>query len=104
MAYDRVVTACDRAEVAERDRASNWVQVFHDETIRAQTILLELTAGLALNHANADVAAMSRHLDSLYHFAIQELVYANTQKSPDEIIAVRRMIDGLRDAWVTAAR
>jgi flagellar protein FliS len=104
MAYERVITACDRADLAELERGSNWLQVFHDETIRAQAIIMELAAGLALNHANADVAALSRHLDSLYQYAIQELVHANTQKSADPIEAVRLVIDGLRDAWVLAPR
>ena len=104
MAYDRVITACDRAELAERERADNWMQVFHDETIRAQLILLELSTGLALNHQNPDVVALSNQFDSLYSYAIQELVQANTQKSVDPIDAVRMVVDGLRSAWVVAVR
>jgi flagellar protein FliS len=104
MAYDRVITACDRAELAERERGASWLQTFHDETIRAQAILVELSAGLAMNHASSDVVALSRQLDSLYRYAMDELVKANTQKSADPIAAVRLVIDGLRDAWVTAAR
>jgi flagellar protein FliS len=104
MAYDRVITACDRAELAEREREDNWMQVFHDETIRAQLILLELSAGLALNHQSPEVVALSNQFDSLYSYAIQELVQANTQKSVDPIDAVRMVVDGLRSAWVVAVR
>jgi flagellar protein FliS len=102
MAYDRVITACDRAELAERERGDNWMQVFHDETIRAQLILLELSTGLALNHHSPDVVALSNQFDSLYGYAIQELVRANLQKSADPISAVRMVVDGLRSAWVMA--
>ncbi len=104
MAYDRVVTACDRAELAELEEGPNWMQVFHDETIRAQAILVELMSGLAVNHPSPDVVALSNQLDSLYGFAIQELVRANTLKSADPIPAVRMVVEGLRDAWVTAVR
>ncbi|MGZ4700374.1 MAG: flagellar protein FliS, partial [Ilumatobacteraceae bacterium] len=59
---------------------------------------------LAVNHPSADVAALSRQFDSLYAYAIQELVRANTAKSVDPIPAVRMVVEGLRDAWVTAVR
>ncbi len=104
MAYDRVITACDRAELAELEEGPDWMQVFHDETIRAQAILVELATGLAVNHPSPDVVALSKQFDSLYGYAIQELVRANTQKSADPIPAVRMVVDGLRDAWVTAVR
>jgi flagellar secretion chaperone FliS len=104
MAYDRVITSCDRAELAERERGQNWLQVFHDETIRAQLILLELSAGLALNHPSPDVVALSNQFDCLYEYAIQELVRANTQKSADPIPVVRMVVDGLRSAWVVVAQ
>lgn len=104
MAYERVITACDRAEHAERTRSTNWLQTFHDETIRAQAILVELSAGLSLGHADPAVVALSQQLDNLYRYAIHQLVQANMQKSREQIPAVRLVIDGLRDAWVTGAR
>lgn len=104
MAYERVITACDRVEQVERDRAAQWLQVFHDEAVRAQAILVELMSGLAVNHPDPDVAALSANLENLYHYAIQELVQANTTKSPEPIAAVRLVVDGLHDAWVTGVR
>ena len=35
MAYERVLTACDRATAAAAGEAQGWRQVFHDETVRA---------------------------------------------------------------------
>jgi flagellar protein FliS len=102
MAYERVLTACDRAEQAARLRPPNWMQTFHDETIRGQSILLELMSGLAIDHHDQDVAALSRHLESLYRYAMNELLQANVHKSAGPIAAARMVISGLHDAWVSA--
>ncbi len=100
MAYDRVLTACVRAVEAEETRESGWVQRFHDETTRAQAILLELLGALATGHSDPAVAAMSTQLADLYQFAIAGLVEANVSKSPDRLVDVHDVIEGLRDAWV----
>lgn len=100
MAYERIIAACDRATHAQQHHTDGWVQLFHDETIRAQQILVELTSVLAVGHDNAAVADLSRSLDSIYTFAMQQLALANTEKSVEPLRIVRRMIDGLRDAWV----
>lgn len=104
MAYERILTACDRAVLAENNRPSGWVEQFHDEMVRAQTILLELTAGLTMSHADERVVALSHQLESLYRYANSQLMQANTTKSTEPLHAVRLVIDGLRDAWVTSAR
>jgi flagellar protein FliS len=103
MAYERIITACNRAEQAEADVPSNWVQIFHDETLRAQSILLELTVGLAVDHDDPAVVDLATHLGDLYRFCIDELVDANIYKDPEPLDDVRSVIDGLRDAWVRRA-
>ncbi len=100
LAYQRVLTACDRCAKAVAERPSDWLQVFHDETVRAQQILLELSAGLALAHPDAAVVAMSQHLDSLYEFARRQLVQANLDKAAEPLAAVQLVVGGLLDAWV----
>lgn len=100
MAYERIMTACDRAEAAARARVSGWLQVFHDETVRAQAIITELSAGLALRHGDPEVVALATQLDSLYAYALQQLVQANTHKSTEPLHAVTLVIGGLHDAWV----
>lgn len=99
MAYERIVTACDRASDAAANRGPNWVQRFHDEATRAQALLLELTAMLAPGSADPAVAAMARDLGDLYHFAIRELTAANIAKDPAPLAGVRASIAGLLDAW-----
>ena len=103
MAYERVLTACDRATNADLDRPANWVQTFHDEMLRAQAILVELTAGLAIDHEDPSVRAMARELGELYRFAIDGLIEANVGKHSAPLRGVRMVIDRLRDAWVRKA-
>lgn len=104
MAYERIMTACDRAEQAGRSKHAGWLQVFHDETTTAQAILLELTAGLALGHSEPEVVALAASLESLYGYAMQQLVQANTQKIVEPLYAVHLVVGGLHDAWVTGQR
>ena len=104
MAYERILTACNRAEQAEERTPANWVQIFHDETMRAQAILLELTVGLALGHDDPAVADLARHLDELYRYCIDELVDANVYKDPEPLDDVRLVIEGLHDAWTRRPR
>jgi flagellar secretion chaperone FliS len=100
MAYQRVLTACDRSAAAVKHRPADWLQVFHDETIRGQQILLELSAGLALHHADPEVVEMAESMDSLYEYAMHQLMQANVEKSAEPLYAVQLVIGGLLDAWV----
>jgi len=100
MAYQRVLTACDRSAVAITERPANWMQVVHDETIRGQQILLELSAGLALHHADIEVVEMAHSMDSLYEYAMHQLMQANIEKAAEPLSAVQLVIGGLLDAWV----
>jgi flagellar biosynthetic protein FliS len=104
MAYDRVLTACDRAEHARTQRPENWIQRFHDEMVRSQAILLELTSGLALAHPDDAVALLSAQLCELYRFCNAQLTTANITKSVEPLRAVRSTIGELRDAWVHSVR
>lgn len=101
MAYERIVTACDRATDAAAERGAGWVQHFHDETTRAQALLLELSGMLATGAADPAVALMARDLGDLYLFAVRLLTEANVAKDPAPLTTVRSTIDGLRDAWTT---
>jgi flagellar biosynthetic protein FliS len=102
MAYERILTACDRAEAAASSKQSGWVQTFHDETTKAQAILAELQSVLAIHHPDRDVADLSRQMDDLYRFASSELVKSNLDKSAERLAGVRIVIGGLCDAWTTS--
>src|SRR6476469_8035955 len=101
MAYERIITACNRAEHAEDEDndVENWLQVFHDEVVRAQAILVELAAGLALEHPDPGVVDLAVHLADLYRYCIDQLIAANLSKNPEPLDDVRMVIAGLLDAW-----
>ncbi|MCE9620937.1 MAG: flagellar export chaperone FliS [Actinomycetia bacterium] len=101
MAFERILTACARAEAAEQGRNASWLQTFHDETVRAQAILVELSAGLSLQHPDREVVDLAERLDSLYRYVITQLAQANMHKSSGPLQAVRMVVDGLRDAWAS---
>jgi len=105
MAYERIITACNRAEYAEDEDNDlpNWMQVFHDETLRGQAILIELTAGLAISHPDPMVVNLAIHMQDLYRYCIDQLVDANVAKNPEPLGDVRMVIGGLLDAWLRRA-
>lgn len=106
MAYERVITACDRAIAAAAattsatERQACWRQTFHDETVRAQAILVELGTMLRTKHPEPAVAALAGQLEALYRFALDQLVKANMTKDPKPLRSVRSTVDGLREAWI----
>lgn len=102
MAYERIITACDRATDAATNHGDGWVQRFHDETTRAQAILDELASVLAVAHVDPAVAAMSHDLAAIYAHASLELANANVRKDPAPLVGVRAAIAGLLDAWRSA--
>jgi flagellar biosynthetic protein FliS len=99
MAYGRIVTACDRMTRAAEQKASGWVELFNNESLRAQALLFELTGMLAQDSAEPEVAALADNLASIYQFCERELVTANIAKDPRRCANVRKTIDGLRTAW-----
>ncbi|MBI4885050.1 MAG: flagellar protein FliS [Actinobacteria bacterium] len=99
LAYERVLTACNRAEHADRVRPPMWMQMFHNETVLAQAILVELSTGLSLDSGDQEVVDLAEKLDSLYRYAAQQLAQANVKKSSSPLAVVHMIVDGLRDAW-----
>ena len=100
MAYERILTACERADKAVTRRPEHWLQQFHDETMKAQQILLELSAGLALGHSDPQVVALAQSMDSLYEYSMHQLVQANMEKAAEPLYAVQLVVGGLLDAWM----
>ncbi len=99
MAYDRILTACDRAESAREARIDVWLETFHSECVRAEDILVELAGMLATTHEEPAVAELAGQLYGLYGFCHSRLVEANVTKDSEPLAAVRSTIGPLRDAW-----
>ena len=96
MLFDRLVRDLVLAEqaVREADHA-----VANDQLVHAQAILLELNT--SLDHDVWDGAAT---LSKIYLFCWSELVAANVGKDAERIIAIRHLIEPLRDTWREAAQ
>jgi flagellar protein FliS len=95
MLYDALVKDLGLAEQALAERN---VQVVHDRLLHAQDIVLELQSGLDVAKWDGAPALMS-----LYHFMHRELIAANVAKDVSKVIAVRQIVEPLRQAWHQAA-
>lgn len=102
MCYQRILTACDRMEEAATHRPSGWIQVFHDECIRAEQIITELAGMTDRESSDRAVAEMSKNLVDLYVFCLRELAEANASKDPAKLATVRDTIGDLADGWAAA--
>jgi flagellar protein FliS len=93
--YDRLVLDLGQGEEAIRaqDREIAFERITH-----AQEIIMELRTTL-------DVEAWdgAPGLAALYGFLLTELIQANIKLDADKVVACRRIIEPLRDAWREAA-
>jgi flagellar biosynthetic protein FliS len=99
MAYDRILTACNRAETVFEAPSAGWLETFHSECVRAEDILVELAGMLATEHDDEAVAELAGQLYGLYGFCHARLVEANVMKDAAPLAAVRATIADLRAAW-----
>lgn len=71
------------------------IELINQQLIKAQTILIELQAGLNLEAGGEFAQTMHR----LYDYHIRRLLQANLQKQVEPVIEVERLVNELRDAW-----
>jgi flagellar protein FliS len=93
--YDRLVLDLGQGEEAIR---SNDRSAASDRITHAQEIVMELRTTL-------DVEAWegAPGLAALYGFLLTELIQANIKLDADKVVACRRIVEPLRDAWREAA-
>ena len=101
MAYDRIVTACDRGRARPATEPAGWRQLFHDETVRAQSILIELSSVLQVEHRDPEVAEMSSSSRPSTGSPSTSSCGRTSRRTRSISAPARSTIDGLRDAWVT---
>lgn len=96
MLYDRALVAMARAaQACAPDGGAPAIETVNAELQRAQDIVTELQ--VALDHEQGgDIAT---HLHLLYDFCLDRLIQANIRKDTTGLEAVRRTLEGLRDAW-----
>lgn len=95
MLYDRLVRDLSTAEaaIADRDTALASANLVH-----AQEIVLELRSSL-----KPELWEGGPGLASLYAFLVSELIAANVRKDAARVVACRKLVEPLRDAWHEAA-
>lgn len=91
--YDIGINACKTAEEALR---KNHVEGVNESLKRAQAVIRELMITLDVD-AGGETA---QNLMRLYDFMYYRLVDANVHKDAIRVVAVREMLQELRNTWV----
>jgi flagellar secretion chaperone FliS len=95
MLYDALVADLGQAEQAIADRD---LQTSHNRLVHAQEIVLELQSAL-----DVDAWEGAAGLLSLYRYMHRQLVEANVRKDVKLVVAVRKTVEPLCEAWHQAA-
>lgn len=97
MLYDALVRDLNLAEGAAEGPGRDY-RIVNDRLVHGQAIVLELRAGL-------DPTKWSGGADllRLYNFLHDQLVQANIAKSAAQIVACRKLVEPLQQAWHEAA-
>ncbi len=97
MLYDGVLKslAIAREAFAQPGDDPRRIEAINQQLIKAQTILMELQAGLNLEVGGEFAQTMHR----LYDYHTRRLQQANLQKKVEPVIEVERLVLELRNAW-----
>jgi flagellar protein FliS len=97
MLYDGVLKslALAREAFSQPGDDPRRIEAINQQLIKAQTILLELQAGLNLEVGGEFAQTMHR----LYDYHTRRLLQANLQKKVEPVIEVERLVLELRNAW-----
>ncbi|HBQ25186.1 MAG TPA: flagellar export chaperone FliS [Syntrophomonas sp.] len=95
MLYDGAIRNIDNAKEAIRQKDINMA---HNQIIKAEDIVLELTASLNMDYE------VSNHLSRLYEYLHYQLVQANLEKDIQKLNEVREFLADLRNTWEEAMK
>ncbi len=84
---------------AEQAIAQGDIEATHNKLVHAQDIVHELALGL-----KDDAWAGAAGLAQVYSFLADQLVAANVHKDVERVVACRRLVEPLAEAWHEAAR
>lgn len=97
MLYDGAIKFINKAIELIAQKKANNIETIHNNIIRAQEIIYELTSSL-----NMDVGEISHRLFSIYMYINNRLIEANIKKSDKPLIEVKKYLIELRGAWEQA--
>lgn len=99
MLYDGAIKFINRAiELIPQRKASN-IEEIHNNIVKAQNIIYELTSSL-----NMEVGEISQKLFSIYMYINSKLTLANVNKDEKPLKEVKRYLIELRGAWEEASK
>ncbi len=93
--YEGAIDFINRCEEAHKRQAENWIEEFHNNCIRAQNIVTELSVALDMEKGGD----ISKNLMRLYEYTNRRLVEANMTKDLEPMRESRRLLETLLGAW-----
>jgi len=96
--YDAMLRSLERAQAGLEQRD---LETAHAPLLRAQDIVLELMASLDVDAAG-EAGAIARQIAPLYEYMYRRLLDASLKKDVAAVKEVRRLVQPVRDAWITA--
>ncbi|MCK5942140.1 MAG: flagellar export chaperone FliS [Planctomycetes bacterium] len=95
MLYDGAIKNLEKARAGLEDPTTARSQEVGNALSKAMGIIGELRA--SLDHAAG--GDISRNLDSLYEFSLDQLSKANLQRDVDGVIATLQVVRTLKEGW-----
>lgn len=74
------------------------IEIINNHIIKAQEVITELMASLNME-AGGEIAS---NLMAIYSYFYQQLLQANIKKNPEPLVAVKDMMEDLRESWKQA--
>ncbi len=99
MLYDGAIKFINKAIELIIQKKANNIETIHNNIIRAQEIVYELTSSL-----NMDVGEISQKLFSIYMYINNKLIEANIKKDDKPLREVKKYLIELRGAWEQAGK
>ena len=99
MLYDGAIKFINRAIELIPQKKANNIEEIHNNIVKAQNIIYELTSSL-----NMDIGEISQRLFSIYMYINTKLTLANVNKDDKPLKEVKKYLIELRGAWEQATK
>lgn len=98
MLYDAAIDSLKKAlQIQEEDDSPDGIEKFHNQLIRCQNIITELTVSLDMDRGEE----IAKNLFRLYEYMNHRLIDANIKKDEEPVKEVIKLLEILREGWVS---